>query len=551
MFAANVLPLANARGPLAAGACACLVALAYDPNAPAADPKRWGLLVLGVFGALAAAMGSRPSPVPSRVEVLGALFVAWSVVSIAWGTRSGFVDAAPWVGAIGIVLFFRQTRAFGAAFFENATCTLCTVLAVIALVEANLFGTSWVHGLQGNPDWLGLVLALGVPCFVARIAERRIFVLGLLLVVVALAFAHARGGAIAAMAGAIGVIVPRRAASEANDRPALSAAAVASGFHDHPWLQSLAAREWLFRCSYDVGFVHFPFGAGLGRFHEAFLGAQSARLAALPIALQESTYLNATTSHSDISQAWAETGLVGALLLVGFLLALILHAHRTSRAAFGTSLALAAAVVLDMPLRQPTCVLVLALLVGSMGSARGAARATLSPHVGAPHFAGVIVAASALLLGLSSRTWFAHHLVRNAEDHADRVMAAPALLRIETWDPSVSFLLATQSLSLGDLEAADRYASRANTWRPDLGSFLLLGNISMARGNFERARIAFEHALAIHPASFRAHASLASAFAALGRRDPARDHAKRAVFLRPGSSKAREQLDAIDLFETF
>src|SRR5262245_53200903 len=205
----NDLEAVSERRAWALGFAAALAGLAWDPGAPAADPKR--VLVLLVAAAALAFTGRARTLEVAPASLLFAAFVALSALSLCRG-GAGWRELATLAGA-ALLVTAASLRPLpeAAAIARTAASVLGGGAALWALVQAVAGARGLAtHGGQGNPNWLGLLLAATLPLslsalFGAERGSRRRQVLALLVLaqIPALLLARSRTAWIAlALAGA-------------------------------------------------------------------------------------------------------------------------------------------------------------------------------------------------------------------------------------------------------------------------------------------------------------------------------------------------------------
>jgi hypothetical protein len=127
-----------------------LAGLAWDPAAPAADPKRALVLLVA-----AAAIASTRRPRAVEVAPAGLLFVAFvalSALSLCWRTGGGFRDLATLGGAaLLLAAGSLRTREEAASIARAAASVLGGGAALWALAQVVMGARGLaVHGGQGN-----------------------------------------------------------------------------------------------------------------------------------------------------------------------------------------------------------------------------------------------------------------------------------------------------------------------------------------------------------------------------------------------------------------
>ncbi|MCC6557549.1 MAG: O-antigen ligase family protein [Polyangiaceae bacterium] len=610
--------MGGARAGWILGAGAAAAALLYDPAASAADAKRAALLVAAI-AALSAALGAEGAPrgarpgapnvepgfgaegaprearpgAPNVEPALGAPvslwcgFVAWSAVSLAWGVPAGTGKLGVWVAAAGLALAAREVDARRAAQVAGAGIGGGSALFAMAQLAGGSRGFA-IHGGHGNPNWLGLALAIALPLSIDLAATLRregarawpVAATLAALEVPALYLSHsrvawaaaaltllpwgvaglarARGGSWARAGAILAVVVGAGTAAVAGahadtDAAAATAAdagadrAAATGARDVPVAAAWEGRTWIWRASADAARRALPLGEGLGGFAGAYLDAQRARLAPLSPAAASRRFTNATTAHCDWLEAAIEGGLPGLALLAAAIVAGIAAAWRARWSAGAAAIAAAAIAALgDSPFDQPACCALVALaLAASAPASAPASSAASAPRPRrrararrlAAHLAALV--AAALLLAAGARTWLAARRITRARDAAPplRLTLLERAARLDPSSGEAALALGLARLELGDAEGALRDLERSRPLLANVGTDVAIGNAHLARGAPDRAAAAYARALAWNPGSFRAHANLTEALTQLGRLDEAAAHLAAARALWPGHPK--------------
>jgi len=529
-------------------------ALAYDPAAHAADPKRVAILLV----AAAALAGWRRGGVHTLPP--GALawfaFVALSALMMWVRQTPGDADLATYVGAATLLAAASLRPRDEIAATARLTALLIGAGAAAwalaqALARARGLG---IHGGQGNPNWLGLLLAVTLPLSLsaaarARARGRAVFVAavaGVVAQLAALVLAQSRTAVVALVAAGVASVIAHPAASRAGRSLAIGTAAAMVGIaallvHAGA-LASLAGRLWIWRLSARAAADALPWGDGLGRFPAAFLGEQGHALAALPASEAARQFVNATTAHNDWLQTAVETGLPGVLAL-GAALVLGFRACRRSGALAeaATIVSFAIAAVADSPMRQPA---ILVLLVLALASAprRASAPAAAAPARGTHALRACGLLAAAAVLPLATSAWLGARLATHARDAGPDQQFA-LLSRAAEIDPrsgEIAFALAMAELERAAPQAAALDLRKSGALLPQVATDVALGNALLAAGDADNAAIAYERALALNPGSFRAHVNLVVALRRLGRDDEADWHLRIARRLLPGHPALRE-----------
>lgn len=385
---------------------ASAAALVYDPLAPAADVKRVALLLVGAVALLAGLLRpQRPRGLPQAV--LGWLaLVAWLAVAAARSGPLGLRALGTWVGATALLLAAVQGPRHQSRAVARWVAQLVGGTAALVALAEYITGARGlqVHGGQGNPNWLGLLLALTLPLTLeqalgSRRRQRRLALLALLALQAAgLYLSHSRVAWAAAVAGWL--MLPGWPAVLRSGRPALAAAALAllvlvaprsldagrsavaraapdkvEAAGDTPLPVAFAGRLWIWQTSLGAAARALPLGVGLGGFADAYLDAQGRRLAELAPRTAARRFLNATTAHNDWLEVAVEGGPVALLLLAatwGWAWAGLRRGGRGRpwRAGSAVLTAWAVCALGDSPLEQPAALIVLVLVLAASPRAR-------------------------------------------------------------------------------------------------------------------------------------------------------------------------------------
>ena len=561
---------------LALGASAAC--LAYDPRAAAADPKRALALVVALVGIGALVVEARrPAPLEVRVplaSIAATGFIALALVSALFGLPSGQLDLAPWLAAAGLAAAAARLGEGGAVRVARlAGAVVGGGASLLAIGSFARGGRGFdLHGGQGNPNWLGLLLAVCLPLTIdaagslGRARGRRSIAAASAAIVVlaeaiALYLSHSRVAWCATLVAVMFVVVVRlrdrgrrRLAvgaalglailvASASPSPARADASAISS--DVSAGVSIAGRAWIYRVALTASARALPLGQGLGRFGHAFLDAQGEALQPLPPAEAARRFVNATTAHDDVLQAAVESGPLAALLLVAAVVAAAVG-HLRGRWIAGAAVFIALGVTMlgDSPLRQPAVVILIALVIGAL-PARGA-------RVPLPFAArrAALLALGALLswsLATSARAWIATTVRTTARESAPAVrlreLARSASIDRGSGEALIDLGLA--ELAIGDAEAALRHLDRSRALLANVGTDVAIGEALLASDDAGRALTAYRRALARNPGSARAHAGVAEALRSLGRLDEAEQAADVARNLLPGDARVRALLDRI------
>jgi hypothetical protein len=568
-------PRTSARfepGVVLAVACAALV---YEPNALAAEPKRvCGLLLTTVALSLAIARASTPQLwIPGLRFGLG--FIALSAFSLAWGLPGGARELGTLYLALGGAVLTRGLAPeVGRRVAQKAALVIGGVAAAWVLGAAALGGEAMsLHAGQGNPNWLGLLLAMTLPLSLgawrtqhdarARVSAR-LALAASLAQVPALYLSHSRVAWLAAAAAlswwGASSGSPRRRGFSSWSRVALALGTVSVFFgvsalfakQDVPAGVALSGRLWIWRHSAHAAFAALPFGAGLGRFAHAYLDVQGRALAELPVGEAARRFINATSAHQEFLQVTLESGPIAALcLLLTLGLSALEHARAGFRAGTAALLACLVAAFGDSPLRQPAITLLLGLVVG-VGALRSApsapsAPAALSAGVGGRLALVALLGGAAFLTYDSTRAWFGSHERSFALEQAPmaRLTGLARSARLDPASGETWLELGLLRLRLGEAVVARAQLERAAALLADTGTRIALGIAELSLRHPDLAKQAFERALDWNPGSFRARLGLAEAHFRARRLHAAEHEAGLARKLLPGDPRVRELLDAI------
>jgi tetratricopeptide (TPR) repeat protein len=550
---------------------AALAGLAWDPAASAADPKRV-LVLLVAAAALASSRRARaPEVAPANQLFVG--FVALCALSLCWGNGGGWRDLTTLGGAALLVAAASlRSREEAAAIARTAASVLGGGAALFALAEAVTGGHGLaLHGGQGNPNWLGLLLAVTLPLSLSGLfemgtlggckarppgiaaslrcaarypyppamvraqqswaaphafrAERgsrgeRILALLALPQIPALLLAQSRTAWIALAVAAAATLGDRRAPLKRSVGVALALAGGAAAIlllTQAGTLRSFEGRIWIWRLAARAAGGALPLGDGLGAFPRLFLDLQGPALAALPPGEASRRFVYATTAHNDWLEVTAETGLPGLALLAAALASGIVACRRAgARAEAATLIAFAVSALADSPLRQPAVLIPVALALASAPrtvriSAETARRIPLIPAMG--------LAAAAALFPIAGAGWFGARLATTARD-ADPEQKIALLSRAARVDPrsgEIAFALGLAHLERGEPTAAVSALERSRPLLAQVATDVALGNAHLLAGDANAAAATYDRALRLDPGSFRARANLAVALRRLGR----------------------------------
>jgi len=516
-----------------------LAALVHDPSAPAAVPKTAALLVVGLsLVALRLPVALRARSLTLSGGAAGWLLLcAWALTTLAWADHPLLGDLSLWLAGGAVAVYASQLEQEpGQAAARGAAVLIglgsAGAVAVQAATGARGIG---LHGLHGNPNWLGLVLAATLPLqleALARPGGRRAprWWLGALSVVASVPALLLSGSRVAWLALAVVAVVTGRGKIR---YLVVGGAALALL---HGWLagdlsRSLAGRGWLWRSSLAAAARGLPLGHGMGDFSHAFLHAQGVRLGRMAPEEAVATFENATTAHQDWLQLACEGGPVAALLLLAVLgLAFVKLRHRWPAGA-ATVLAVAICGLGDAPLRQPAVVAVVCLVLGA------------TPRLPARRLDGVVAVATLIgvvvVLPSATARWLGARQLTAARDLPlpDRLAQLRRAVAMDPRSGQAALALGLALLEGGDPRGALAELERSRERLANVGTEVAIGNAQLALGAPEPAIAAYRRALALHPALFRGHANLAEAYRVKGDLDRAATHLALARELLPNHPK--------------
>jgi len=542
--------------------------LAYTSSASAGATKRVvALSAAAVVLAVAIASGAPKRLGWNAAWLCGVGFLAWSALSAAWGADGSLLSlgvplAALAFGSVSASLGVEPAR-------RVATLSALAIGSALALfvLGAWLAGNRGfaLHAGQGNPNWAGLTLAVALPLAVSDplrsswgAGARNVARLSIgTAMLAALVLTESRTGVVAGLAGLAVVVLGSvrratwRVAALAIVMTVALAIAIAFGTNATGGAEATRAAEhalrgrwWIHDLSLRAALEHLPWGAGLGRFREAFLAQQGRTLTDLSPLEAAQRFQNATTAHQDFLEVLLESG-AAALVLFAFawVFAFRRHFQRGFFAGAGSLAAFVTAALADSPWRETAVPILLALVLAALpGTAEHEAngrgvllvRCALLASVGLllPHAVGAFAASRAWNAARDAAPPRRLELLRDAAS-LDRTNAALALE------------LGATRLELADAEAAVHDLQRAERLEPDVASAVALGNALLARGESHDAGAAYQRALALNSGSFRARVGAAESLRRAGRFVDAEKHAVTAVALLPGDARARELLDRI------
>jgi tetratricopeptide (TPR) repeat protein len=532
-----------------------LIAVAYDPDTTASSPKR----IVALLVALALSALTLPRT-PRKVRLgsaQGAFFVALALSALSWvrGPPHGVLDLSNWIAAAGLGFAIAATGpAQARRIARGAAIAVGAVVGTIATAQA-LGGARGIaiDGLQGNGNWLGLLLAITLPLSFDRTTSKVAWA-AIALQATALGLSHGRVGWIAAGIALTVLVVraPRRcpAFALAALLAFLGAVSVTGAFgktraasakstaaSEVPIERAAEGRLTIARIAAHAAIDAAPLGVGLGRFPDAFRDAQARALANVTPKIAARSAIEATTAHDEPLQIATESGPLAALAFVTGL-ALAIFAARRWPAGASALIALAVCCAADEPLRRPAVVaLVAAILAALPGRVRldgGAVRLV--------HAAGLVLVAATLLPAV--RAHRAERLVTRADlDPGARRALLERAARIDRGSAAAAFRLGLARFDDRDLEGARAALLAARLLDDDASTSLALANVAVARGDLDAAEEDLRHALRRRPGSFRALIGLGEVLRRRGRLAEASEALAAARGIRP------HDVTAIDLEE--
>ena len=509
---------------------AALAGLAWDPGAPAADPKRFLVMLVAVV-ALAAHHRRAHPPEIAPASLLFVGFVAASALSLCWGRGGGWRDLLTLAGAALLVVAASQRSRDEAAAIARITATVLGGAAALWALAQVMMGARGlaIHGGQGNPNWLGLLLAATLPLSLSAVLRagcetrgKRLFAMLALAQIPALLLARSRTAWIALAVAAVAGLADRRLPirrSVAVGLALATGAAVTLIFVGAQFgaLRSLEGRAWIWRIAARAAIDALPWGQGMGAFPRLFLDGQSSALAALPIGEAGRRFVNATTAHNEWLQIAMETGAPGLALFVAAIGCGIVACRRAgARAEAATLIAFAVSAIADSPLRQSGAVIPMAL---ALACAPRTVRLAPRPVLGRVVSPALGLLAAAALLPIAGSTWLGARLATAARD-ADPDRKLALLSRAAAIDPrsgAIAFALGLAHLERGEPVAALVDLERSRPLLAQVGNEVAIGNAQLLAGDAGAAAAAYDRALRLDPGSFRARVNLVVALRRLGR----------------------------------
>jgi len=518
-------------------------ALSFHPAVAAGTTKSVAMALLGL-GALGLTLprllhrregaGSRlPRPLLAWIVLCG-----WYVLSATWSGQLPTEQMSTLVGAAGVgvaacTLPVATVRrgALAAAVIVGGVSSLAAVLQWLLGARGMA-----LHGLHGNPNWLGLVLVATVPLQLELLVEAqrrgdrwwRLWAGTGSLTMWAVVLSASRVAWVAlAVTGVLFAVGRWRKGAIV----AAAAAAVGLATMGGDWAASLAGRWWIWTASAKAAIHGLPLGVGVGDFAQAFLDSQGELLARLPTKQAAAQFVNATTAHNDWLEAATVGGPIALALLATTVVLAIIELRRSWRAGAASVVVVAICATGDSSLARPGLLALLALVLAA-APRRNLRRGFMAAHAGT-------LAALIVLLPHATARWMSQRAVSVAEQSAV-VERAARLATAHRLDPSsgeVTLLLGLWHLECGDSARALPWLEHSRQQLANLGTDVAIGNAWIRLQRPDRAFTAYRRALRRHPAYFRAHANLVEALRQLGRLERAEQHLRTARELQPGHPK--------------
>jgi O-antigen ligase len=526
-------------------------ALAFDPGAASATTPKVALTIV-----LALALAALEVPAWWRAETArqlprGVVMVlalgAWQLVSLAWSPHPDVFAPGLWLAAGGIGLWVAGLDPSARRGLTGRVAVIVLGGASLAAIAQTMSGAPGIarHGLMGNPNWLGLVLAAAAPLALGHAVERRggerlLSAAALASGLVGLTIAQSRVAmvalVVAALVTAIQWLASRRARLGIAVATAVGAAGLAMISLDG-W-SALQGRLWLARAGLDAWSSAPLIGHGSGGFAQAFLGAQGEHLTTLGLEDASRRFVFVTTAHGDWLQLAIEGGLVALALGAVAWMTSLRDLQRRWPAGAACLGVIALCMLGDAPLSQPAVLLFVGLVVGETRPATEAWTARQPRRANAAFVLCALIALASVLPRAATQ-WVAERLVSSATQSPQaQLLALQRARAMAPWWGEAALDLGLARARLGDWTGAiHAFDAAADTGLASLALPLARGNALVRAGRSEEAVAAYRHALTIHPASFPARANLAETLRRLGRLEPAAAQLRMARELQPHHPK--------------
>ncbi|HAH08442.1 MAG TPA: hypothetical protein DCM05_18275 [Elusimicrobia bacterium] len=413
--------------------------------------------------------------------------------------------------ASALVFLLRQASLTGTGLYSHVNYTACLLACAFAAALAGLLG----RAPEEDPAWTAALRFAAALSLAAVLALRSRAALG------------------ACFAGAA-VVLWRRGSRKTLLALALvlpAALAVAPREALKLDLPSASVRPRIWSAALEVVGDHPLLGEGPGLFERGFLRHQVSAPAGYPTRFA----LSSAHAHSELLQSAAETGVVGAALLVLALAASLILAWRRPPSSWAAEAALACAAaflaqaLVDNPSALP-----------ALGWAGALALAAACPELpeGGRRWAGVWRGLCAAGVALSLLAWW--------PSWALKTRSPGAALRIAPGDPSLWEALAREQLkrSPPDLAASLASMQEASRLSPSNAVYrLALSELHGVRGDWPAAAAQARAAGELEPSSPQARLLLAEAFCRLGRAGEARAAQDEALRLAQGAPSPETAYD--------
>ena len=538
---------------------------AYDPSATASAVKTTlTLLAAVVLVALTLPSWLRGDrAISSRAGLLWLSLCGWLAVSL-WRSpyHSDVIVLGPWLAAAGISLGLAGLSAAELRRLGGRTATVLAATSSAAALAQAAAGArgSTLHGLQGNPNWLGLVLACALPLIVDRHrelgraggrGERWATALTLVSSLAALALSQSR-------AAWLGLALAALVVARGRWRLATLGAAgigMALSALKGDLLGAWEGRLWLWRVAARGAFDAPWLGHGTGSFPFVYLEQQGALLKQLPLEQAAVRFVNATSAHNDWLQLWSEVGLLGPCLLAAVLAFGFWDCRRSWPGAAAAMVVVAVSALGDTPLSLPAVVVLLAPAFAVGPPALAVGPPVLPRRLDAGLVMTVLVAA-ALLLSRGSSDWLGERRLTRALLllPGERLQLLSRTAAAAPHHGEASLALGLALLEGGQPDLALPFLHRSKTQLANPSTAIAIGNAHASAGRPAEAIASYSAALRLHPASLSAHLNLAEALRRSGRLAEATVHLDAARELWPHHPQVtqlaeqlrRDRIDAAD-----
>ncbi len=530
--------------------------LLWDPHATAQAPKALAVCALALVASAWTAFRKAPVVLSAPLAAAGA-WVAWSCLTLLWGSPSALADRGLAIAALVVALSARATWSPDAlreqlrklAVFLGVSCAGWALYQYATGARGN-----YVHGTMGNPNWLGLLLAvtllLSLPGRAALRGARGRWLTALIATpqLAALYVAHSRVAWVALGVATIFGVLRLRTAISQRVAPHLAwlcaSAAPAAAWGATPgagagWERALEGRRFLWRCALEAISLHpasVLTGFGSGRFPGAFLEGQGALLSGLGERSAARTFQAVQSAHSDWLQSLVEHGAGGWLLLVAWFWFALRPKPPAQTWLLGemTLVALMICAIADAPLQQPA-VLVLALLTTA---ALGGDAFGHLPRVRRFPLWWLALALLAVVTRISAAHWLGERSIYSARQNPEH--RAAELGRAVSLDPNSAqahFELAVALVDSGRPALALDHAEQSRQLSPSLSCELVRAKALSRLGRLQEALGVLREARRFSPGSFRVNLGLAALELELRELDAAETSLRRATRVLPGDPR--------------